>query len=255
MIGEVVIAHKTAIGAAAFITLFLLERSYAAEPAPKDVARLRRNGLLWLSLLALSPTLVLPLAGFAAENPLWRRPQSWPDAAALAADIVLLDLWAYVVHRGYHEWPLLRRFHRVHHLDERLDTTSAVRFHPGEVALSALFRMAPIVFFAIPFGHILLFETLLLTASLFHHSSIRIPERIERALSRIIVTPSIHWVHHHAEPQDTNSNYSAVFSWWDRIFGTRSKTARYRGMKIGLKGVADKSAVGLMLAPFLTGKG
>lgn len=255
MIGDVVIAHKTAIGATAFAVLFLLERIYAADPAPKGVARLRRNGLLWLPLLALSPIVVLPLANIAAENPLWRRPHDWSVEASLVADILLLDLWTYFVHRAYHELPLLRRFHRVHHLDEHLDTTSAVRFHPGEVALSALFRMAPIALFAIPFGHVLVFETLLLTASLFHHSNVRIPERLERALALFIVTPLFHWVHHHAEPQDTNSNYSAVFCWWDRILGTRSKTARFRGMKIGLKDVADKSAVGLMLAPFLMGKG
>lgn len=252
MIGEAFLEYKTAIGAAAFVSLFILERIFAAAPPPKGFARLRRNGVLWLSLLALSPLIVLPLAKAAAENPLWPRPADlFP--ASLLADIVLLDLWAYLVHRAYHEFPILRRFHQVHHLDEHLDTTSAVRFHPGEVAISAVFRMVPIVAFAVPFEHVLVFETLLLAASLFHHSNVRMPARFEALISRIIVTPSIHWVHHHAEPADTNSNYAAVFSAWDRLFGTRSSAARTPGMKIGLKGVADKSALGLMVLPFHTG--
>lgn len=247
---EPVVAGKSLIGAAAFLALFALERIFVADPARGGAARLVRNGALWISLLVLSPLIVLPLASFAAGNQLWSRPASWPEAATLAGDLLLLDLWAYWVHRAYHEIPLMRRFHRVHHLDEHLDTTSAVRFHPGEVAISALLRVPPIVILAVPFSHVLIFEAALLVGSLFHHSNLRLPARAEAVLSRIIVTPSIHWVHHHAVPEDTNSNYSAVFSVWDRIFGTRSATARTPGMKIGLKGVADKSALGLLLLPF-----
>lgn len=254
MIGDALLDHKAAVGATVFVALFVLERVRASERAPFGSARLRRNGLLWLSLMALSPLIVLPLSKIAAQNPFWSRPSGWPEAPALIVDMILLDLWAYCVHRAYHEVPLMRRFHRVHHLDEHLDTTSAVRFHPGEVAFSALLRMGPIIVFAIPFAHVLIFETVLLTASFFHHSNVRIPEILERMLSRIIVTPSIHWVHHHAEPADTNSNYAAVLSLWDPLFGTLSRTSRFPGMKIGLKGVADKSAIGLMLAPFRTGK-
>lgn len=250
MIGETIIANKGLIGAAAFAALFILERVRAADSARGGAARLRRNGVLWATLLVLSPLIVLPLARFAADNPLWTRPAGWPAAAALVADIVLLDLWAYLVHRAYHEIPLMRRFHRVHHLDEHLDTTSAVRFHPGEVALSALLRVPPIMLLAIPFAHVVVFEAVLLVCSLFHHSNVRLPARVEAALSRVIVTPSIHWVHHHAVAADTNSNYSAVFSLWDRVFATRSATQRSNGMTIGLPGVADKTAIGLLLLPF-----
>jgi sterol desaturase/sphingolipid hydroxylase (fatty acid hydroxylase superfamily) len=253
MIGETILEQKSAIGAGVFLALFLLERIFAARPAPAGLARLRRNGLLWLCLIAISPLIVVPLTKNAAEHSWWTRPIDW-SAAALFADLVLLDLWTYFVHRLYHEVPMMRRLHRVHHLDEHLDTTSAVRFHPGEVALSAILRMAPIFLFAISLSHVLIFETLLLAASLFHHSNIRLPVRLERALSLVIVTPSIHWVHHHAEPADTNSNYAAVLSVWDPLFGTRSPAARTPEMKIGLKGVADKSAVGLMLLPFRAGK-
>lgn len=250
MIGETIIANKTAIGAAAFLILFVLERVFAADAARGGFKRLRRNGVLWLSLMILSPLIVLPLANVAAAHPLWTRPAGLPPAAMLAADILLLDFWAYWVHRAYHEIPLMRRFHRVHHLDQHLDTTSAVRFHPGEVAISACLRVPPIIILAIPFEHVVIFETALLICSLFHHSNLRLPRGFEAALARVIVTPSIHWIHHHAVRADTNANYSAIFSLWDRIFGTRSGAQRRPGMRIGLEGVADKSAVELMLLPF-----
>lgn len=250
MIIDAVIANKTLIGGGVFAGLFIAERVFAAATPPEGRARLVRNGALWLLLLALSPLIVLKLTTLAADHPLWTRPGPLTGGAALAIDIVLLDLWTYWLHRAYHEIGFLRRFHRVHHRDEHLDTTSAVRFHPGEVALSALLRMAPIILLAIPFSHVVVFETALLAASLFHHSNVRLAAAIERALSRVIVTPSIHWVHHHRTPADTNSNYAAIFSLWDPIFGTRSTTPRTPGMEIGLAGVADESAIRLLLAPF-----
>ncbi len=248
MISDAIIANKAYIGLSVFAVLFLAERVAAATPAP-GAARLVRNGILWALLVLLSPLIVLPLTAFAAEHPLWRRPVGDP-LLMLVIDIVLLDLWSYWLHRAYHEVGLMRRFHRVHHLDEHLDTTSAVRFHPGEVALSALLRMIPIMLLAVPFAHVVIFETALLAASFFHHSNVRLPAAFERVLSRVIVTPSIHWVHHHAIPRDTNSNYAAIFSLWDPLFRTRSATKRTPDMKIGLAGVEDESVTLLLLAPF-----
>jgi sterol desaturase/sphingolipid hydroxylase (fatty acid hydroxylase superfamily) len=250
MISDVVIANKAWIGAAVFATLFVAERLTPAAPTAPDAGRLVRNGILWALLIVLSPAIVLPLTMLASEHPLWVRSSALPEPAVLIADLILLDLWSYWLHRAYHEIPLMRRFHRVHHLDQHLDTTSAVRFHPGEVALSALLRMIPITLLAAPFTHVVIFETVLLASSLFHHSNVRLPRGAERLVSRVFVTPSIHWVHHHAVASDTNSNYSAVFSLWDRLFGTKSPTKRTPEMKIGLGDVADKSVIGLLLAPF-----
>lgn len=253
MLSEAVIANKAWIGLGVFAFLFALERARASSPATPDMRRLLKNGVLWGLLLIISPLIVLPLTAFAAGHPLWSRPAEWPPLAMLAVDIVLLDLWSYWLHRAYHEVPLMRRFHRIHHLDERLDTTSAVRFHPGEVALSALLRMIPITMLAIPFTDVVLFETLLLAESLFHHSNVRLPAVFERALSLIIVTPSIHWVHHHAISADTNSNYAAVLSLWDRVFKTRSPNARTPEMKIGVENAKDAPVLTLLLAPLHRG--
>jgi sterol desaturase/sphingolipid hydroxylase (fatty acid hydroxylase superfamily) len=250
MISETIIANKALIGAAAFGVLFVAERLRAASPTSEGWRRLFRNGVLWACLLILSPLIVLPLTAFAAEHALWRRPAAWPYWAALIADMILLDLWSYLLHRSYHEIGAFWRFHRVHHLDNHLDTTSAVRFHPGEVALSALLRIVPITLLAIPFADVVLFEAALLTASIFHHSNLRLPAALEGLLSRIIVTPSIHWVHHHAVRRDTNSNYAAILSAWDPIFGTRSATKRAPGMKIGVEGARDLPIGLLLVAPF-----
>ena len=96
----------------------------------------------------------------------------------------------------------------------------------GEVILSAVARAGVIAVFAIPLSSVLTFEALLLVATGFHHSDLRLPPGLERALSWIVVTPSIHWVHHHRIRSDTDSNYSTILSLWDRLFASRSATRR-----------------------------
>ena len=244
------VAFKAWFVAAWFAAFFLLERLRPAAPAPTTKCRLISNGVFGLLLFVISPLIVLPLTALANDHALWERAPVLTNWPGLLLDILLLDLWTYWIHRAYHEFAPMRRLHRSHHLDEHLDTTSAVRFHTAEVALSASLRMIPIVILAIPFRHVVIFETVLLTATLFHHSNVSLPPKLEKALSRIIVTPSIHWVHHHAVRQDTDSNYAGVFSLWDPLFGTRSRTKRTPEMKIGFEGVGERSLLGLLLDPF-----
>jgi sterol desaturase/sphingolipid hydroxylase (fatty acid hydroxylase superfamily) len=167
----------------------------------------------------------------------------------LALDILVLDFWIYWWHRANHEIPVLWRFHEVHHLDRFLDTTSAVRFHFGEVLLSAGVRAAVILALGIPITSVVVFETLVLLSALFHHSNIRVPPRLERALATVIITPSIHWVHHHRKRVDTDSNYGTIFSFWDRLFASRSRTPRRPGMAIGVEGREEKGIAGLLARP------
>ncbi len=224
-------------------------RPMASEP---DGARNRlgRNGGLWLSNLVLSPLVVVPVSVLAVEYHLAWRPGWWSGLGGLALDIVLLDLLIYWWHRANHEAQILWRFHEVHHLDQFLDVTSAVRFHFGEVILSALARAGMIVVFAIPLSSVLVFETLLLVAAIFHHSNLAIPAALERALARLFITPSIHWVHHHAVRRDTDSNYGTLFSFWDPLFGTRSATPRRADMTIGVEGRAERPLLALFALPF-----
>ena len=246
---------KAAFVAATFAALFILERLFRAAPAPKASTRVFRNGGLWLANLVASPLIIAPLTAFGANHVLWSRGDAFMSGGAfwamLALDLVLLDIWTYWLHRAYHRFPPMWRLHEVHHRDEFLDTTSAVRFHPGEVILSAVLRLVPIILLAIPLFTVIVFEALLLASALFHHSNVRLPERFEKILSRIIVTPSIHWVHHHAVRADTDSNYASLLSVWDRVFASRSATKRTPTMKIGAEGIEELTFSGLLLAPFV----
>ncbi|MEO1136192.1 MAG: sterol desaturase family protein [Pseudomonadota bacterium] len=247
-----IIASKLIIVGLWFFAFFIGERLASVASAPSAKARLIRNGGLWLIVLIISPLIVAPITALGGNEILWRRPSAGEFAVLLLViDIVLLDLWTYGVHRAYHRVPVLWRFHKVHHFDEFLDSTSAFRFHFGEVIISAVLRLAPIAIFAIPLTHVLVFEILVLLAAIFHHSNLRIPGWLERWLSWVIVTPSIHWVHHHATRADTNSNYATVFSFWDRLFASRSQTKRTRAMKIGVEAVEDQSLLRLILTPFM----
>jgi sterol desaturase/sphingolipid hydroxylase (fatty acid hydroxylase superfamily) len=159
---------------------------------------------------------------------------------------VLLDFLIYWWHRANHRWHPLWRFHLVHHLDRILDSTSALRFHFGEVLISAAARAGAILLLGFPFLSIVAFETLLLIATIFHHSNLRLPPRLEAALASLVITPSIHWVHHHRRRIDTDSNYGTVFSFWDRLFASRSRARRSPEMEIGVEGgeLARCSCVG-----------
>ena len=190
---------------------------------------------------ALSPLIVLPLTAYATMYPLWDRPTFLSGVEGVLLDLLILDCWTYWTHRAYHRIGPMWRLHVVHHLDGHLDTTSAVRFHFLEIALSAALRMIPIILLGVPMMSVIIFEVVLLMATLFHHSNLKLPLRLERALSFVIVTPSIHWVHHHAVQADTDSNYSTVLSIWDWLFGTRSATNRHPDMKIGVEGLEVKS--------------
>ncbi len=230
---------------------FVAERLRPASPFPpgQGLARLLRNAGLAIVNLILSPLIVLPLTAFASGHALAWRPGWWSGAAGLALDLLLLDFLIYWWHRWNHEWAFLWRFHGVHHLDRFLDSTSALRFHFGEVLISALVRAGVILLIGFPLNSILVFETLVLIATIFHHSDLLLPARLEAALARLIITPSIHWVHHHRLKRDTDSNYGTVFSFWDRLFGSANATARRPAMTIGVEGEEERDLAGLILRP------
>src|SRR5260221_2173006 len=168
--------------------LFIAERLRpAADRAPGTPAeqrrRLGRNAGLWLINSGLSPVVVAPITVAAAAGALAWRPAWWSGPAGLAADLILLDLLIYWWHRANHRLPLLWRFHLVHHLDRTLDSTSALRFHFGEVLISAAARAGAILLLGFPLLSIVAFETLLLIATIFHHSNLRLPCRLEAALA------------------------------------------------------------------------
>lgn len=212
--------------------------------------RVRRNLGLWIFNVILSPIIIIQLTIWATEHSLVWRPLFLTGWSGFIVDILVLDFLIYWWHRLNHEVPFLWRFHEIHHLDDTLDTTSALRFHFGEVLLSATARAGVIIVLDISFVSVVVFETIVLIATVFHHSNIRLKKYIENSLGYIFITPEIHWVHHHAIKADTDSNYGTIFSWWDPLFRTRSKNPRELGMRIGVEGTRDKGFLTLLARPF-----
>ena len=239
------LTSKAGVVASTLVLLFVAERWFPASRLRHGIAGLIKNFSLAGLNLIMSPLLVLPLSAFAAQHALGLRPGWWN----MGLDLLLMDGWIYGWHRFNHVVPLFWRFHEIHHLDEALDTSTALRFHFGEVALSAVARAGVVWLFSIPFATVLVFETLVVVATLFHHSNLRLPPGLERVLALVIVTPSIHWVHHHAVRADTDSNYATVLSVWDRLFGTRSATQRQPAMAIGVEGQRDLDMLHLIRRP------
>ena len=210
------------------LVFFVCERLRPAAPSDllgrdaRSLRRLGRNLGLWALNLGLSPLVVLPLtAAASAAAPGWR-PEGWQGWPALLLDLLVLDFLIYWWHRANHEIQLLWRFHAVHHLDRTLDVTSALRFHFGEVLLSAGFRAVVVFALAIPFSHVVVFEAMVLLAAIFHHSNLRLPARVEAGLSRLVITPGIHWVHHHAIRRGTACSAAAAPRYARRICSSAS---------------------------------
>lgn len=154
-------------------------------------------------------------------------------AHALGA-IFLFDAWSYIWHRMNHEIPFFWRFHRVHHSDPNMDVTTANRFHIGEIFFSSLFRIPLIALLGIYLWELVLYETLMFTVVQFHHSNIGIPEKIDRIIRAVIVSPNMHRVHHSRWQPETDSNYSSLFSFWDRIAKTFRHNPHPESIKLGL---------------------
>ena len=234
------------------VAVFVLERLFPMARAIGGLKRVGRNLSLAVLNAILSWAVVVPVSAFAAQWALHYRPDWWQGGTGLILDILVLDLWIYWWHRANHEVRFLWRFHEVHHLDEFLDASSALRFHFGEVFLSSLVRAAVIFLAGVPLSSVVVFETLIAVNAIFHHSNVKLPGAVERALALVIVTPSIHWVHHHARRADTDSNYATLLSVWDRLFGSRSPTLRSVDMVIGVEGRVDETIARLVKRPFVS---
>ena len=136
----------------------------------------------------------------------------------LAMSLVVLDLFDYFWHRANHRVTFLWRFHKAHHADTAMDVTTALRFHPGELIISALAKALWIAIWGPTAIAWFLFEAMVSLCAQFHHSNIDFPDRIERVISAIIVTPRFHASHHAVDRRYGDSNFSTIFSLWDNLF-------------------------------------
>ncbi len=151
--------------------------------------------------------------------------------------ILILDFLIWFQHLMTHKIPLLWRLHQVHHADVDIDVTTAIRFHPLEIALSMLLKIGAIYLIGPAAGAVLLFEVLLNGAAMFNHANLRLPLGVDRVLRLVIVTPDMHRVHHSTDRAEHDSNYGFSLSIWDRLFGTyiAQPAQGHDAMDIGLR--------------------
>jgi len=176
-----------------------------------------------------------------------------PPLARGVLVFLLLDLAFYYWHRLNHEWPALWRLHNVHHCDPGLGAATSFRFHFGEVALSAVFRVVQVTVIGASFSAFAVYETAFQLNTVFHHSNVRLPIRLERWINRVLVTPRMHGIHHSQVREETNSNYSVVLPWWDWLHRTLRLNVPQSRIVIGVPGYAgpaDNRLWTLVTMPF-----
>jgi len=153
--------------------------------------------------------------------------------------VLLLDWTLWIWHWLNHVVPFLWRFHLVHHVDQDLDASTALRFHFGEMALSLPYRALQIAVIGAPAYAIGIWTAALFVSILFHHSNLRLPFAVERWLVRLVVTPRMHGIHHSTVRSERNTNYSSLLSVWDRLHGTTLLAVPQREIRVGVPPLLD----------------
>lgn len=230
-------------GAAVLGTLGLLVWSETRRPLREHrEGKVRRNirniavaALSAATLQALEKPFVDPLSGL-IERRRWGLIKRFrlPTWAENILAVVLMDYGLYVWHIMLHRLPFLWRFHQVHHSDLDMDTSTALRFHFGEMAASVPYRAAQVLLLGVAPKPLSIWQTLLLTSVMFHHSDLRLPLRLERWLSRLFVTPRMHGIHHSIIEDEVNSNWSSGLTLWDWLHGTLRLNVAQNEIEIGV---------------------
>ena len=195
---------------------------------PQSISRLLRwpNNLGIVVLNTFVVRLLFPLAGvgmaFHAQTMGWGlfNIVPVPGWLAIPTAVLLLDLTIYGQHVMFHAVPFLWRLHRMHHADLEFDVTTGLRFHPGEIVVSMLIKLAAVFVLGPAPIAVLIFEVMLNATSVFNHGNVRLPARLDRVLRLFVVTPEMHRVHHSIDRRETDSNFGFNVPWWDRLFGT-----------------------------------
>ncbi len=145
---------------------------------------------------------------------------NWPNWVEVMITILILDFVIWTQHLITHKIPILWRLHQVHHADRDMDVTTAIRFHPIEIALSMILKIGMIYALGPTAFAVILFEILLNGTAMFNHANIRLPKKLDQVIRLLIVTPDMHRVHHSHNREEHDSNYGFSLSIWDRLFGT-----------------------------------
>jgi len=242
-----------------FLSLLSLEHFFPLRHKSYSlIVRLITN----VSLSAISFLVVLLLVSPASQNAIsWSSENNFgllyliklPAVIEGIIAFLLMDLAFYYWHKANHKIPYLWRFHNVHHIDPDLDVSTSFRFHFGEITFSAIFRIVQIAIIGITPVTFFIYEICFTANTMFQHSNVKLPIKLERILNKIIVTPRMHAIHHSQYRNETDSNYSTVFSWWDRLHKSIRLNVSNKDIVIGVPGYSnqkDNNLGNLLFLPF-----
>ncbi len=217
-------------------------------------------GLINGAVFSVLPTSIIWVADWAAANgfgllhivsaPIW---------PIVVVTILVKSAGQYFFHRILHKIPLLWRIHQVHHCDTWIDGSTALRFHPFELLANIAFVVPLVLLVGLDPATIAAFEIIDVIVGIFSHTCLRLPEAIDSRLRLLFVTPGMHRLHHSDYQPETDSNFGATFSFWDRIFGTYldGSVRQADKFRLGLEGIRQKQAsdfLWLLLLPLKIGQ-
>lgn len=221
--------HETVLRLGSFVVLLVVlavaERVWPARgdarPARRQLANLGlmvlNTALLRIAFPLLAVVLAAQVHARAGGVFGWLQLSPWLE---IPLAVLVFDATIYWQHRMMHVVGPLWRLHRVHHSDIAFDVTLGVRFHPLEMVVSMLVKLGFVVVLGPAAVAVMIAEILLAAASLFTHADFAFPARWDTRLRTVLVTPSMHRVHHSVLRAETDSNYGFLLSWWDRVFGS-----------------------------------
>jgi len=172
----------------------------------------------------------------------------------LTLGVAALDFFGYWAHRLLHQSWLGWQFHRVHHSEAAVDVTTSFRQHPGETLWRILWQLAAVALFGLPLWVVVIYLTLSALNAQLEHANVRLGDRLDGLLRLFVVTPNMHKAHHSRRQKETDTNYSNIFSIWDRLCGTYTPRVDFRELRYGLDGfdeVGKQSLRGLLKMPFV----
>ena len=176
-----------------------------------------------------------------------------PPLVAVAIAVLTLDLSFYVCHVFMHKIPAFWRFHSVHHSDPAVDVTTTIRQHPGESVIRYAFLSGFAVALGASPGAFAVYRLWSALNGLAEHSNLRLPPRLDSALSLVFTWPNLHKVHHSRDARFADTNYGNLVSWWDRLFITFTPARYGTNIVCGLDGFDDpamQTTAGLLAMPF-----
>lgn len=233
----------------ALLEAYLPRRERTLKRSERWLTNLTLSVVNVFALKLLGPMTAIAVANYAVAHDIGLLSfLSLPLWLSVVLGVIVLDMAIYAQHVASHKFPLLWRFHKVHHADQDIDVTTGIRFHPVEALFSMLYKCLIIIILGpLPIA-VFVFEVLLNASAMFNHANTKLPLQLDNFIRKLVVTPDMHRVHHSIILHETDSNYGFFLSIWDRLFKTYTAQPQkgHKEMVIGLEEFQTPSPVNLL---------